>query len=103
MSDISVIGLGDMGSALASTLLKQGYSITVWNRSPAKAMPHGVQWLDEQRAVVTAEGIASLLVVDMDRKAVIRQIAVSAAAPEGEGDEDNNTHADDLVITAAAQ
>ncbi len=39
MTDISVIGLGDMGSALAYTLLKNGYSVTVWNRSTAKAEP----------------------------------------------------------------
>jgi 3-hydroxyisobutyrate dehydrogenase-like beta-hydroxyacid dehydrogenase len=39
MTDISVIGLGDMGSALASTLLNNGYSVTVWNRSSDKADP----------------------------------------------------------------
>ena len=39
MSDISVIGLGDMGSALAGTLLQNGYSVTVWNRSADKAEP----------------------------------------------------------------
>ena len=39
MTDISVIGLGDMGSALAHTLLKNGYSVTVWNRSADKADP----------------------------------------------------------------
>ncbi len=39
MSDISVIGLGAMGSTLAHTLLKSGYSVTVWNRSPEKAVP----------------------------------------------------------------
>jgi 3-hydroxyisobutyrate dehydrogenase-like beta-hydroxyacid dehydrogenase len=39
MTDISVIGLGDMGSALAYTLLKNGYSVTVWNRSADKADP----------------------------------------------------------------
>ena len=39
MTDISVIGLGDMGSALARTLLRNGYSVTVWNRSPDKAAP----------------------------------------------------------------
>ena len=37
MSDISVIGLGVMGSALANALLKKGYSVTVWNRSVEKA------------------------------------------------------------------
>jgi 3-hydroxyisobutyrate dehydrogenase-like beta-hydroxyacid dehydrogenase len=39
MTDVSVIGLGDMGSALAHTLLKNGYSVTVWNRSADKADP----------------------------------------------------------------
>lgn len=39
MSDISVIGLGVMGSALANTLLQNGYSVTVWNRSIEKAEP----------------------------------------------------------------
>ena len=39
MSDISVIGLGIMGSALANTLLQNGYSVTVWNRSIEKTKP----------------------------------------------------------------
>lgn len=39
MSDISVVGLGVMGSALAHTLLQNGYAVTVWNRSPEKAEP----------------------------------------------------------------
>src|SRR4051812_28976021 len=37
MSDVSVIGLGKMGAALASTLLQSGRSVTVWNRSADKA------------------------------------------------------------------
>ena len=36
MSDITVIGLGVMGSALAQTLLQSGYKVTVWNRTPKK-------------------------------------------------------------------
>lgn len=36
MSDISTLGLGRMGSALARSLLQSGYSVTVWNRSRAK-------------------------------------------------------------------
>lgn len=39
MSDISVVGLGVMGSALAQTLLQSGYAVTVWNRTPKKAEP----------------------------------------------------------------
>jgi 3-hydroxyisobutyrate dehydrogenase-like beta-hydroxyacid dehydrogenase len=39
MSDVSVIGLGVMGSALARTLLANGYAVTVWNRTAVKAEP----------------------------------------------------------------
>jgi 3-hydroxyisobutyrate dehydrogenase-like beta-hydroxyacid dehydrogenase len=37
MSEISVIGLGSMGSTLAKTLLSAGHGVTVWNRSQEKA------------------------------------------------------------------
>lgn len=36
MSEISCIGLGLMGSALARTLQGAGHGVTVWNRSPEK-------------------------------------------------------------------
>ena len=39
MSDITVIGLGAMGLALARTLLEAGRNVTVWNRSPEKIQP----------------------------------------------------------------
>ena len=39
MRDVSVIGLGVMGAALAQALLENGYRVTVWNRTPAKAEP----------------------------------------------------------------
>jgi 3-hydroxyisobutyrate dehydrogenase-like beta-hydroxyacid dehydrogenase len=37
MSEVSVIGLGNMGSALARALLENGRAVTVWNRSLEKA------------------------------------------------------------------
>ena len=39
MTDISLIGLGAMGSALARAQIAAGRSVTVWNRSPEKAKP----------------------------------------------------------------
>lgn len=36
-SSVTVVGLGPMGTALAETLLRQGHSLTVWNRTPEKA------------------------------------------------------------------
>jgi len=35
----SYLGLGTMGSGMASNLLKAGYKLTVWNRSAAKCKP----------------------------------------------------------------
>ncbi|WP_020660864.1 NAD(P)-dependent oxidoreductase [Amycolatopsis benzoatilytica] len=39
MNTVAVLGLGDMGSALARALLSAGHAVTVWNRSAAKAEP----------------------------------------------------------------
>jgi len=37
MSEVTVIGLGAMGAALAQALLDKGHRVTVWNRTSAKA------------------------------------------------------------------
>lgn len=39
MSDVSVIGLGNMGAALAASLVGAGLDVTVWNRSPERTAP----------------------------------------------------------------
>ncbi len=39
MSEVSVIGIGTMGSTIARLLLGNGYRVTVWNRTSAKAEP----------------------------------------------------------------
>jgi 3-hydroxyisobutyrate dehydrogenase-like beta-hydroxyacid dehydrogenase len=39
MSDITVVGLGLMGTALANTLLSAGHDISVWNRTGEKMEP----------------------------------------------------------------
>lgn len=36
---VTVLGLGNMGFALAAALLDRGHPVTVWNRSPHKAVP----------------------------------------------------------------
>lgn len=38
MQSVSIIGLGVMGAALARVLLEAGYKLTVWNRTPDKAV-----------------------------------------------------------------
>ncbi len=39
MTEISLLGLGAMGAALARAQLKAGHEVTVWNRSPRKTAP----------------------------------------------------------------
>ena len=39
MTSIAVLGLGAMGSRVAANLLKAGFNVTVWNRSPAATKP----------------------------------------------------------------
>ena len=38
-SDVTVVGLGAMGTALATALIDAGRSVTVWNRSSDKLKP----------------------------------------------------------------
>ena len=55
MSEVTVIGLGNMGSALARALLKNGRAVSAWNRSPEKAAP-----LVDKGAVLAPSAAAAL-------------------------------------------
>jgi 3-hydroxyisobutyrate dehydrogenase-like beta-hydroxyacid dehydrogenase len=55
MSEVTVIGLGNMGSALARAFVKSGCSVTVWNRSPQKAAS-----LVERGAVLAPDAAAAV-------------------------------------------
>jgi len=53
---VSVIGIGNMGSALAEALLVAGFSVTVWNRAASKA-----ERMVEQGAVLADTPAAAAL------------------------------------------
>jgi len=55
MNKVTVIGLGNMGSALARALLKNKCAVTVWNRSPEKAEP-----LVDQGAVLAPDPFSAI-------------------------------------------
>jgi 3-hydroxyisobutyrate dehydrogenase-like beta-hydroxyacid dehydrogenase len=55
MSKVTVIGLGNMGSALARALLENGRTVTVWNRSPEKTAH-----LVEKGAVLAPNPVAAI-------------------------------------------
>ncbi|HET6822480.1 MAG TPA: NAD(P)-dependent oxidoreductase [Anaerolineales bacterium] len=69
MSEVTVIGLGNMGSALARALLDapQGRAVTVWNRSPEKAVPlvdKGAVLAPSPSAAITASPIIMVCVTN---------------------------------------
>ncbi len=65
MQKVSVLGLGDMGAALARTLIKNGYDVTVWNRSPKRAEPFradGVKVAETVQAAVEASPVSVICI-----------------------------------------
>jgi 3-hydroxyisobutyrate dehydrogenase-like beta-hydroxyacid dehydrogenase len=67
MLEASVIGLGTMGSTLAHLLLQNGYRVTVWNRTIAKADPliqEGAVLAPSAAAAISASPIVVVCVHD---------------------------------------
>ena len=57
---ISYLGLGTMGSGMASNVLKGGYQLTVWNRSAEPAQATHLQAFDHFDSLVYAETLDAL-------------------------------------------
>ena len=67
MSKVTVIGLGNMGSALARVLQESGRAVTVWNRSPEKAaslVARGALLAPGAAAAITASPIILVCVTN---------------------------------------
>ena len=63
MTDVTVLGQGMMGRALASVLLAAGHEVTVWNRTPGRAAP-GTQGAPTPEAAAAASPLVVACVVD---------------------------------------
>lgn len=83
MSDVTVIGLGPMGSALANLLLKAGRKISVWNRSRDKAsafVARGAELVTSPAAAIAASPATIICVLDYAAAdAVLESPGVAAA------------------------
>lgn len=62
-SKVSVIGLGQMGTRLAEAFLANGYSTTVWNRTPTKADDLVARGAVRAATAEAAVGASPLIVV----------------------------------------
>jgi 3-hydroxyisobutyrate dehydrogenase-like beta-hydroxyacid dehydrogenase len=67
MSDVTVVGLGRMGAALAELLLKAGCTVTVWNRTTHKARvlaDKGARVAESPAAAIAASPVSFLILHD---------------------------------------
>lgn len=67
---IGFIGLGQMGHAMASNLLKAGHDVTVYNRSPGKALDLAARGARIAGSVAAACGGEAVMTMLADDKAV---------------------------------
>ncbi|KAA1424606.1 NAD(P)-dependent oxidoreductase [Mumia zhuanghuii] len=82
-TSVSVIGLGAMGSALASTFVDAGFDTTVWNRTAGRAdglVARGARGAGDLAEAFTASDVVVLCVVNHEAAR-----AVLAAAPPSDG------------------
>ncbi|WP_434452739.1 NAD(P)-dependent oxidoreductase [Lentzea sp. E54] len=61
---ITVLGLGNLGRALAETFVRAGYATTVWNRSAEKAVGLGAGVAGSVREAVAASELVVVAVLD---------------------------------------
>ena len=66
---LGFLGLGIMGTAMVHNLLKSGYNVTVWNRSPDKCQP-----LVDSGATYASLITDSLNVVGRSRDSVVSEL-----------------------------
>ena len=67
MTKVGYIGLGIMGSAMAANLLKRGFDLSVWNRTPERAGPlmkRGAVWVDRPADLASCVDVLCLNVTD---------------------------------------
>lgn len=74
MSDISQIGLGSMGAALARAQVVAGRSVTVWNRTPHKMDPLAALGATAAGSVAQAVEASPVIMVCVDNYAIARRL-----------------------------
>jgi 3-hydroxyisobutyrate dehydrogenase-like beta-hydroxyacid dehydrogenase len=81
MANISILGLGAMGQALAARFLRQGHTVTIWNRTPGKAASLVAQGAREGKApadAMAASDVSVICVLDYAASDSIIDAAASA-------------------------
>ncbi|OOG47200.1 oxidoreductase [Rhodanobacter sp. C06] len=95
---VGFLGLGAMGAAMATNLLKSGHEVTVWNRSPAAAQPLaalGATVAKDAAEAARGDAVLSMLANDTAVRAVIFDGGVLDAMAPG------TVHANHATVSVA--
>jgi 3-hydroxyisobutyrate dehydrogenase-like beta-hydroxyacid dehydrogenase len=60
---VAVLGLGNMGGALADALLSAGFSVIVWNRTPSRSVPLVERGARAAKSVAEAAQASDIIIV----------------------------------------
>ena len=74
MTDVTMIGLGAMGSALARAFLGAGHAVTIWNRTPARMQPLVALGAVAAGSAAEAAEASPLCVVCIDNYDITRRL-----------------------------
>lgn len=83
MTDVSVLGVGNMGSALARAFLAKGHATTVWNRTTVRTQPLvdlGAHVASSAAAAIDAAPISLICVERYDQVHALLEQAETAGA-----------------------
>lgn len=80
ITKISYLGLGTMGSGMASSLVKAGYELTVWNRSPDNCEPFARNGAHVARTPAEAVRAADLIMYSLSNEDAVEKVVSATTA-----------------------
>ena len=86
MGEVSLLGLGDMGFALADTIAKAGHDTIVWNRTKERAAPlleRGARLASSPAEAISESPIVVVCVIDYEAADALLRTADCLAALKG--------------------
>ncbi len=72
--NLTLLGLGQMGSGIARTILTRGHALTVWNRTPARALPFAAEGARVARTLVEAVSGADVVLTVLSDDAAVTAV-----------------------------
>lgn len=80
-ASVAVLGTGLMGAGMARSLVREGFDVTVWNRTAERARPladDGAAVVDDVREAVSGKDVVLTMMFDLDATAEVMGRALPA-------------------------